>query len=164
MRSRFRLPLHSPVICFFAPFYRPMCHPEIYVVSRLLAKRRVFPNMADQACLCLHHLTRLNFCQKPFSLTWILAEAGGMANLYLEFDEEAGNKTQHIIPKCYDAKDVNANSSERQLLINYMAKDGGIPVNFGLNILGWMVSVVSDLYAVLYCLNFLPCCTFYYFY
>ena len=87
-----------------------------------------------------------------------------MANLYLEFDEEAGNKTQHIIPKCYDAKDVNANSSERQLLINYMAKDGGIPVNFGLNILGWMVSVVSDLYAVLYCLNFLLCCTFYYFY
>ena len=87
-----------------------------------------------------------------------------MANLYLEFDEEAGNKTQHIIPKCYDAKDVSANSSERQLLINYMAKDGGIPVNFGLNILGWMVSVVSDLYSVLYCLNFLPCCTFYYFY
>ena len=87
-----------------------------------------------------------------------------MANLYLEFDEEAGNKTQHIIPKCYDAKDVNANSSERQLLINYMAKDGGIPVNFGLNILGWMVSVVSDLYSVLYCFNFLPCCTFYYFY
>ena len=87
-----------------------------------------------------------------------------MANLYLEFDEEAGNKTQHIIPKCYDVKDVNANSSQRQLLINYMAKDGGIPVNFGLNILGWMVSVVSDLYAVLHCLNFLPCCTFYYFY
>ena len=87
-----------------------------------------------------------------------------MANLYLEFDEEAGNKTQHIIPKCYDAKYVNANSSERQLLVNYMAKDGGIPVNFGLNILGWMVSVVSGLYAVLYCLNFLPCCTFYYFY
>lgn len=86
-----------------------------------------------------------------------------MADLYLEFDEDAGNKT-HIIPKCYDVKDVNANSSQRQLLINYMAKDGGIPVNFGLNILGWMVSVVSDLYAVLYCLNFLPCCTFYYFY
>lgn len=61
-----------------------------------------------------------------------------MANLYLEFDEDAGNKT-HIIPKCYDVKDVNANSSQRQLLINYMAKDGGIPVNFGLNILGWMI-------------------------
>ncbi|RMX39015.1 hypothetical protein pdam_00019526 [Pocillopora damicornis] len=61
-----------------------------------------------------------------------------MANLYLEFDEDAGNNT-HIIPKCYDVKDVNANSSQRQLLINYMAKDGGIPVNFGLNILGWMI-------------------------
>ena len=48
-----------------------------------------------------------------------------MANLYLEFDEDAGNNT-HIIPKCYDVKDVNANSSQRQLLINYMAKDGGI--------------------------------------
>ena len=85
-----------------------------------------------------------------------------MANLYLGFDEEAGNKTQHIIPKCYDAKDVNANSSERQLLINYMAKDGGIPANLGFNIAGWMVSVVSDLCVVLYCLNFLPCCTFYF--
>ena len=63
-----------------------------------------------------------------------------MANLYLVFDEQATNKTPHIVPKCYDAKQQETNSSSTVTLINYQSADGGIPVNFGLNILGWMVS------------------------
>lgn len=94
---------------------------------------------------------------------WILVEVGGMVNFYFEFDEDVGNKI-YIILKCYDVKDVNVNFLQRQLLINYMVKDGGIFVNFGLNILGWMVSVVFDFYVVFYCFNFLFCCIFYYFY
>lgn len=84
-----------------------------------------------------------------------------MANLYLVFDEQATNKTPHIVPKCYDAKQQETNSSSTVTLINYQSADGGIPVNFGLNILGWMVS--ETLVSVVEYLNliFLPCFTFY---
>ena len=103
-----------------------------------------------------------NFIVKktPSSLTWIRAELSAMANLYLVFDEQATNKTPHIVPKCYDAKQQETNSSSTVTLINYQSADGGIPVNFGLNILGWMVS--ETLVSVVEYLNliFLPCFTF----
>jgi len=63
-----------------------------------------------------------------------------MSSLYtLATDVSPTNKSQvHHIPKCFDSKLDNITSSSA--LANYDAKDGGIPINFGLNCLGWMVS------------------------
>ena len=63
-----------------------------------------------------------------------------MASIRLAFDSSAGNKT-HIVPQCFDSKNVD--NATRFTLANYDAKDGGIPINFGLNCLGWMVSKLS---------------------
>ena len=65
-----------------------------------------------------------------------------MASIRLAFDASAGNKTPHIVPQCFDPRDVD-NATSRFTLANYDAKDGGIPINFGLNCLGWMVSKIS---------------------
>lgn len=65
-----------------------------------------------------------------------------MASIRLAFDGTAGNKTPHSVPQCFDSKDVD-NATSRFTLANYDAKDGGIPINFGLNCLGWMVSKIS---------------------
>lgn len=65
-----------------------------------------------------------------------------MASIRLAFDTSAGNKTPHIVPQCFDPKDVD-NATTRFTLANYDAKDGGIPINFGLNCLGWMVNKIS---------------------
>ena len=64
-----------------------------------------------------------------------------MASIRLAFDASAGNKT-HIVPQCFDPKDVDNETSSGFTLANYDAKDGGIPINFGLNCLGWMVSKI----------------------
>ena len=66
-------------------------------------------------------------------------QSTGMASIRLAFDASASNKTPHIVPQCFDPKDVD-NATTRFTLANYDAKDGGIPINFGLNCLGWMVS------------------------
>ncbi|XP_067019887.1 CSC1-like protein 2 [Acropora muricata] len=64
-----------------------------------------------------------------------------MSNLYgLAFDVSSGsmvNSTnpRHIQPRCFDSKLDNFTGS----LKNYDAKDGGIPITFGLNCLGWMI-------------------------
>lgn len=47
------------------------------------------------------------------------------------------SRQPHIVPQCFDSKIDNINSSGA--LLNYDAKDGGIPINFGLNCLGWMI-------------------------
>jgi len=65
-----------------------------------------------------------------------------MASIRLAFDASVGNKT-HIVPQCFDPKDVGDNGTARSTLANYDAKDGGIPINFGLNCLGWMVRTIS---------------------
>lgn len=61
-----------------------------------------------------------------------------MASIRLAFDDSVGNKTPHIVPQCFDPKDVD-NTTSGFTLANYDAKDGGIPINFGLNCLGWMI-------------------------
>lgn len=61
-----------------------------------------------------------------------------MASFHLAFDA-AKNTTPHVVPKCYDVK-LADNHTNTVTLANYNAKDGGIPINFGLNCLGWMVS------------------------
>jgi len=66
-----------------------------------------------------------------------------MASIRLAFDATAGNKTPRVV-QCFDAKDVGDNATSAiPGLANYDAKDGGIPINFGLNCLGWMVSKIS---------------------
>ena len=64
-----------------------------------------------------------------------------MSSLYgLAFDVSSGSmvnstNSRHIQPRCSDSKLDNFTGS----LKNYDAKDGGIPITFGLNCLGWMV-------------------------
>lgn len=65
-----------------------------------------------------------------------------MASIRLAFDGSASNKSSHIVPQCFDPKNVD-NDTSRFTLANYDAKDGGIPINFGLNCLGWMVTKYS---------------------
>lgn len=55
------------------------------------------------------------------------------------------NSSPHHMPQCFDSKLDNISSPNA--LANYDAKDGGIPINFGLNCLGWMVS--KQLYSLL---------------
>ncbi|KAK2561617.1 Calcium permeable stress-gated cation channel 1 [Acropora cervicornis] len=64
-----------------------------------------------------------------------------MSSLYgLVFDVSSGSmvnstNSRHIQPRCFDSKLDNFTGS----LKNYDAKDGGIPITFGLNCLGWMI-------------------------
>ncbi|XP_015757089.1 PREDICTED: uncharacterized protein LOC107336526 [Acropora digitifera] len=64
-----------------------------------------------------------------------------MSSLYgLAFDVSSGSmenstNSRHIQPRCSDSKLDNFTGS----LKNYDTKDGGIPITFGLNCLGWMI-------------------------
>ena len=76
-----------------------------------------------------------------------------MSSLYsLTFDVSPGSMVNspssgHIQPRCFDYKVDNFTGS----LKNYDAKDGGIPITFGLNCLGWMVRKHSrQFYCILY--------------
>lgn len=66
----------------------------------------------------------------------------GMSSPYsLAFDASSGimsNSTNpgHVQPRCFDSKFGNSTNGN---LGNFDATDGGIPVTFGLNCLGWMV-------------------------
>ncbi|XP_068688040.1 CSC1-like protein 2 [Montipora foliosa] len=53
----------------------------------------------------------------------------------LAISSSRSNNT-HIPPQCFDS---NVDNITRGVLTNYDAKDGGIPINFGLNCLGWMI-------------------------
>ena len=48
----------------------------------------------------------------------------------------------HSPPQCFDSKQGNITKG---VLTNYDAKDGGIPINFGLNCLGWMVCLIISM-------------------
>lgn len=60
-----------------------------------------------------------------------------MTSLYTVATDVSPTNNSHRIPQCFDSKLDNKTGS----LINFDAKDGGIPINFGLNCLGWMVSL-----------------------
>lgn len=61
-----------------------------------------------------------------------------MTTLYTLATASPTNSSGRVVPQCFDSKqDNNASTGS---LTNYDAKDGGIPINFGLNCLGWMVS------------------------
>ena len=64
-----------------------------------------------------------------------------MSSLYILATASPTNSSRqhHVVPQCFDSK-LDNNISSTGSLTNYDAKDGGIPINFGLNCLGWMVS------------------------
>lgn len=58
-----------------------------------------------------------------------------MTSLYTVATDVSPTNNSHRIPRCFDSKLDNKTGS----LINFDARDGGIPINFGLNCLGWMI-------------------------
>ncbi|CAH3019206.1 unnamed protein product [Porites evermanni] len=58
-----------------------------------------------------------------------------MTSLYTAATDVSPTNNSHRIPQCFDSKLDNKTGS----LINFDARDGGIPINFGLNCLGWMI-------------------------